>query len=358
MDIHENIEIIDDDEAIDMLKELEQPPACCWYNNTMNCLFPYCLGPKTKQREVTNENGEKIIENYKVTIHPFRTRALEWTSRFIFKFSGMYLPNENGSFHRQRWNFFDNLNSKASGKYKSFNCISKDYDIPSTYIDNYRIPIRCYDQINHDNIDIEDNLYENNKIIKKMPLLLWIHGGGFCLGTRSMSQHDESARIFCKNGYYVISLTYRLAPEHQFPACIEDCYDILKWASINNLNNNIIPNYVDRDNILVGGDSAGGNLTAVLSTLCRDEIDARLNKEISLNPNFKKIKIRHQLLVYPALFFTPSPIDKKSVQKEFEDTPFISKPIRNWFFASYMGTDDKRRKELLNDCRIAPCING
>ncbi|WP_337099905.1 alpha/beta hydrolase [Paenibacillus sp. YIM B09110] len=98
----------------------------------------------------------------------------------------------------------------------------------------------------------------------ELPALLWIHGGGYVLG------HPSGDDALCQQfveaaGCVVISPDYRLAPDHPYPAAIEDCYAALVWTASSSEELNI-----DRSRIAVGGASAGGGLAAALALLARD----------------------------------------------------------------------------------------
>lgn len=109
------------------------------------------------------------------------------------------------------------------------------------------------------------------------PALLWIHGGGYVMGTAA--QDDALCRHFAETlGIVVASVDYRLAPESPFPVPIEDCYDGLTWLAGRN--------YVDGARLAVGGASAGGGLAAALALLARDR---------------GEIPLALQLLAYPML---------------------------------------------------------
>lgn len=96
---------------------------------------------------------------------------------------------------------------------------------------------------------------------KKLPLLVFFHGGGFVVG--DLDTHDEPCRLFCQEAQIqVLSIAYRLAPEYPAPTAAEDCLEALKWAYEHAADLNIDPT-----KIAVGGDSAGGNLAAVVSQL-------------------------------------------------------------------------------------------
>lgn len=122
--------------------------------------------------------------------------------------------------------------------------------------------------------------YRPRKVQGSVPALLWIHGGGYILGR---PEQDEPLCVdFARElGILVVSVDYRLAPEHPFPAPLEDCYAALRWlfAQAGALG-------VLSERIAIGGASAGGGLTAALAQLAHDRQEVR--------PVF-------QLLVYPML---------------------------------------------------------
>lgn len=97
-----------------------------------------------------------------------------------------------------------------------------------------------------------------------LPGVLWIHGGGYVVG--SVDQDDLIAQHVCESvNCVVVSVEYRLAPEHPFPAPLEDCYAALKWMAHN------APELgIDPTRIAITGPSAGGGLTAGLALLARD----------------------------------------------------------------------------------------
>ncbi len=116
-----------------------------------------------------------------------------------------------------------------------------------------------------------------NKTI--LPLLIYFHGGSFIVG--DLDTHDDPCRLFCQHGQMqVLSVRYRLMPENPSPAAIEDCVDAIQWVY-----EHITTLGADPHKISVGGDSAGGNLAAVLSQLTAAERYAPVA----------------QLLIYPSL---------------------------------------------------------
>ncbi|MEE9278133.1 MAG: alpha/beta hydrolase, partial [Dehalococcoidia bacterium] len=110
------------------------------------------------------------------------------------------------------------------------------------------------------------------------PALIFYHGGGWVIG--DLETHDTVCRRQCNAiGGVVIAVDYRLAPEHQYPAAAEDAYAVAKWVSGN------APGIdVDASRIAVGGDSAGGNLTAVVALMARDRGGPALCAQVPIYP--------------------------------------------------------------------------
>jgi len=113
---------------------------------------------------------------------------------------------------------------------------------------------------------------------KKLPGLLWIHGGGFIFGDIDGSVYWPAMfadQVQCVS----VTLDYRLAPEHPYPAGLEDCYAALVWMTKNTEELGI-----DIERIAVGGDSAGGGLTAALTLLARDRKGPKICFQMPLYP--------------------------------------------------------------------------
>jgi acetyl esterase len=108
------------------------------------------------------------------------------------------------------------------------------------------------------------------------PLFVHFHGGGFVLGTIDSLVNEAKCASICNGaGCVVVTVEYRLAPEHRFPTAPEDCYAALQWTVENAARLG-----VDSDRIAVGGESAGGNLAAVVALMARDHGGPRLSLQL------------------------------------------------------------------------------
>ena len=109
-------------------------------------------------------------------------------------------------------------------------------------------------------------LYRPSGSSSPAPGLVWIHGGGYVIG--SAAQDDRLCRDWADRlGVVVAAAEYRLAPEHPYPTPLEDCYQVLTWLAG-------LPG-VDADRVAIGGASAGGGLAAALARLARDRGEVR-----------------------------------------------------------------------------------
>jgi acetyl esterase len=113
---------------------------------------------------------------------------------------------------------------------------------------------------------------------QKLPAMVYFHGGGHVIG--SLDTHDSVARNLCVGAnIVVVSVDYRLAPEHPFPAAAVDCYAATAWTA-----EHAGEIGVDPARLAVGGDSAGGNLAAVVALMARDAGKPRLSLQLLVYP--------------------------------------------------------------------------
>jgi acetyl esterase len=168
------------------------------------------------------------------------------------------------------------------------------------------------------------------------PSLVYYHGGGFTVG--SVDTHDALCRMFARDAQCaVLSVDYRLAPEHKFPAAVHDAFDALSW-----LHANAGLYGFDAGRIAVGGDSAGGTLAAVCAVLARD---AGLPK------------LALQLLIYPGTIG----YQQTDSHARLADGYLLSGKTIQWFFEQYVrdqGDRDDWRFAPLDGTRGAPAFNG
>jgi acetyl esterase/lipase len=155
-------------------------------------------------------------------------------------------------------------------------------------------------------------LFRPSGVTEPVPALLWIHGGGYVLGTAQ--QDDQLCRRFSAGlGITVASVEYRLAPEHPYPIPLEDCYSALTWLAG-------LPS-VDPGRVAIAGASAGGGLAAALALLARDRGE--------LTPAF-------QVLVYPMLD------DRSSATAENPGYRLWNTRSNRFGWAAYLGGTDPR----------------
>jgi acetyl esterase len=180
----------------------------------------------------------------------------------------------------------------------------EDFNIPAR--DGQALPARLYAP-SHD----------------KLPVLLYLHGGGFTIG--SIATHDVLCRQLSHLGHCaVVSLDYRLAPEHPFPTAVDDAWDALQW-----LHQQAETLGLDANRIAIGGDSAGGTLSAVVALMARDA----------------GLPLALQLLFYPGT----SGHQNTHSHHTFAEGFLLEKSDIDYFFGLYLrGPQDR------NDWRFAP----
>ena len=168
------------------------------------------------------------------------------------------------------------------------------------------------------------------------PALVYYHGGGFTVG--SVDTHDALCRMFARDAQCVVlSVDYRLAPEHKFPTAVHDAFDALSW-----LHANAGLYGVDASRIAVGGDSAGGTLATVCAVLAR----------VSGLP-----KPALQLLIYPGT----SAHQQTDSHARLAEGYLLSGATIQWFFEQYLrdaGDREDWRFAPLDGTRGAPVFSG
>ena len=157
-----------------------------------------------------------------------------------------------------------------------------------------------------------------------LPVIIYFHGGGWVLG--DLDSHDTLCRTLAvKTDAVVVSVDYRLAPEHVFPAALDDADAALRWVAGNASSFN-----GDASRIAVAGDSAGGNLAAALSLLARDQHGPH---------------IRAQVLLYPAVDL--SNLDRQSTL-DFAQGYFLTRARMAWFIEQYVPEPNQRSEPLVS----------
>ncbi len=180
----------------------------------------------------------------------------------------------------------------------------EDFTLPAR--DGYAIPVRLYAPAAH----------------APLPLLVYFHGGGFTIG--SVATHDVLCRELSHRAHCaVLSVDYRLAPEHRFPTAVHDAWDALNGACQNAASWGLDPT-----RLAVGGDSAGGTLAVVCAVLARDA----------------QLPLALQLLIYPGCAAAP---DSPSHQR-FGQGFVLESRLIDWFFSQYIDMADR------SDWRFAP----
>jgi len=150
-----------------------------------------------------------------------------------------------------------------------------------------------------------------------LPLVVAFHGGGWMLG--HLDSYDAEARMIAANARVaLLSIDYRLAPEHPFPAAVEDAIAAMDWASLNAQDLGCDPNRLG-----LTGSSAGGNLAAVCALEARDRGGPH---------------IRHQLLVYPVL---DADFDRPTMHA-FAEGLLLERDAMQWFWHHYCPQEDQR----------------
>jgi acetyl esterase len=161
---------------------------------------------------------------------------------------------------------------------------------------------------------------------RALPGIVYFHGGGFVIG--GLDSHDGTCRALANaSGCAVVSVDYRLAPEHRFPAAPEDCYAALRFVAERGEELGIDPR-----RLAVAGDSAGGNLAAVTALLARER---------------RGPDLRFQLLVYPV---ADHAFDTASYRDNAEGY-FLTTAMMRWFWGHYLERPEQGDDPLASPLR-------
>jgi acetyl esterase len=160
-------------------------------------------------------------------------------------------------------------------------------------------------------------IYRPHGVPRPAPALVYFHGGGFVTG--SLESHDHVCRLLADEARcVVIAVDYRMAPEHRFPAAPDDAL-----AAFRHVASHTGPLGLDPVRLAIGGDSAGGNLSAVVALATRAD---------AVRPAF-------QLLIYPATDMTMSFPSIETMGHGL----FLERATMDWFLGHYVPNDDDRR---------------
>lgn len=161
-----------------------------------------------------------------------------------------------------------------------------------------------------------------------LPVLVYFHGGGWVIG--DLDTHDTLCRTLAnESGVKVISVDYRLAPEHRYPAAFDDAFAAVKWTE-----DNAAEIGIDANRIAVGGDSAGGNLAAAVALKARAA---------------KAPHVAFQMLIYPA---TDATADTASM-RERATGYLLEKETMDWFYGQYLPAGTDRAEPTVSPGRAA-----
>ncbi|KAM9801431.1 arylacetamide deacetylase [Neosynchiropus ocellatus] len=166
--------------------------------------------------------------------------------------------------------------------------------------------------------------------------VIYLHGGGWCLGSSRMSPYDLLARKLVTDlNAVVLSVEYRLAPAHPFPVAFEDVYRVVKHF----LRKSVLAQYsVDPECIAISGDSAGGNLAAAVSQ--------QLQKEPG-----QQVRLKAQALIYPVL--QALDLNTPSYQQN-QDMPILPRTLMVRFWSQYFTSDKALFRAMMTNTHNSP----
>ena len=168
-----------------------------------------------------------------------------------------------------------------------------------------------------DGTELPIRIYWPSTSDEPLPVVVFFHGGGWVIG--GIDSHDGQVReMVNRTAMVYVSVDYRLAPEARFPAAAEDCYAATQWVAANAASIG-----ADAERLGVAGDSAGGNLAAVVALMARDRGGPA---------------IAYQLLIYPCC-----DMDSNAWPSQTENGTgyFLTKESMDWFYGQYADVADR-----------------
>jgi acetyl esterase len=202
---------------------------------------------------------------------------------------------------------------QAKAAYEAGSGVLEAPKAPLKRIEDFAIPAR-------DGAALPARLYAPAN--STVPVLMYFHGGGFTIG--SIASHDILCRELSRlSGCAIVSLDYRLAPEHRFPTAVNDAWDAVQWLASHREQLGLRSGRMG-----VGGDSAGGTLAAVCAILARDA----------------SLALHLQLLFYPGTAAAPD----SASQQQYAHGLVLEEPHIRWFFDQYIPQSQRA------DWRFAP----
>jgi acetyl esterase len=203
--------------------------------------------------------------------------------------------------------------AQAKAAYEAGSGVLEVPKAPLARVEDFTIPAR-------DGTPLPARLYAPAN--SRLPVLMYFHGGGFTIG--SIASHDILCRELGRlSGCAVVSLDYRLAPEHRFPTAVNDAWDAVQWLASHREQLGL-----RHGRMGVGGDSAGGTLAAVCAILARDA----------------SLALHLQLLIYPGKAAAPD----SASQQQYAHGLVLEEPHIRWFFDQYIPPGQRA------DWRFAP----
>ncbi|VEU82332.1 alpha/beta hydrolase [Acholeplasma hippikon] len=197
-----------------------------------------------------------------------------------------------------------------------------------------------YEQIyikREDGTDLRVCIYKPNTMNEPLPVVVWMHGGGYGLGIPEQNEKFFK-RMIDETNVVIVSPDYTLSFEKPYPAAINDCYLALKFTKDNASLLNIKPNQ-----IMIGGESAGGGLTAALSIIARDKKEVNISFQMPLYP------MLDDRMIFPSTIDNNDPVwDSKSNKEAWkvylgdlfgtDDVPPYASPMREIDFSNLPPT--------------------